>query len=183
MKKLVVMAMICCCSCGTTNKNIEFVILRDVPINPKITVMPSNNTVAEYRFANRIEEIIIGYGVSVVVKPIIKEIETKKGAAAGQVEKTSDTVMESETYIYEKYVTLDDINADYIVFSNLNEKRIKIIKTDSREVLTSFKFSIRPKSSLFGYTEEEGMEQIRQNIHDALIGIGIQIREEQEEEQ
>ena len=181
MKKLVMIAMIFCCSCGTATK-IDFVILRDVPINPKITVMPANYTEAEYRFANRIEEIIIGYGVSVVAKPIRKEIETKKGAAAGQVEELSDTVMESENYIYEKYVTLDEINADYIMFSNIREKRIKIIKTDTREVLASFNFETKPKSSLFGHTEEEEKEQLRQCIHDALTGIGIQIREEQDGE-
>ncbi|MCK4359671.1 MAG: hypothetical protein KAW92_13215 [Candidatus Cloacimonetes bacterium] len=144
--------------CGPTS----FVVLRDVPLNPSMVVVPVNPLAYQVEFANDIEEIIIGSGVRVLQRPTTKEITVTKEA-----EKVDIQMLQSgkaEMSMVERFYAFDEITADYIVITNSYSNQVRIIKNDTQEVLASFKTSREPAN-------------LKIKIKNALRGIGLVIRE------
>lgn len=144
--------------CGTTS----FVVLRDVPLNPSMVVVPVNPLAYQVKFANEIEEIIIGSGVRVLQRPTTKEITVTKEAEKVEIQMLKGG--KAEMSMVERFYAFDEITADYIVITNAYSNQLRIIKNDTQEVLASFKTSRDP-------------ETLKIEIKNALRGIGLAIRE------
>ncbi len=50
--------------------------------------------------------------------------------------------------IVEKYYTLDESTADYLIFTESGSKRIKIVKRTARQVIATFTIAIADKAVL-----------------------------------
>ena len=108
----------------------QFVVVRDVPVDPSFVVIPGNDYLYEVTYANKIERILIGSGVKVVLRPATKEIKTEQ--AIQQVENEQASVKT----LTERYFMLDEIKADYIVQTYQTSKQVKISKKETGEILT-----------------------------------------------
>lgn len=120
--------------CGSTH----FIILRDVPLSPTFVVLPANAFLSEVTYANRVENILISSGVSVVSRPSFlptKHVKTER--VLEEDDKNTDSTTHTERYFeYEK------LNADYIVQTYATAGQIKITKRETQEILTIFTVSI-----------------------------------------
>ena len=144
--------------CGTTS----FVVLRNVPLSPSMVVVPVNPLAYQVEFANDIEEIIIGSGVSVLQRPTTKEITVTKEAEKVEIQMLKGG--KAEMSMVERFYAFNEITADYIVITNSYSNQVRIIKNDTQEVLASFKTSREP-------------EILKKTIKRSLIVIGLVIVE------
>jgi len=153
----------------------HFVVLRDAPLNPIFTVIPYNNFYEQVNYANKIEESLIELGVKIVTRPTVKEIIKRQKTEAGQkVVDVNELLMSGKTaeaIVIESYFSYDEFNADYIIFSDVLSKRVKIIKKDTREILATFKIEV-------GTTSTEIKEYcFKKILYDALKSLGINVNE------
>lgn len=144
--------------CGPTS----FVVLRDVPERPSMVVIPVNPFAYQVKFANEIEEIIIGSGVRVFQRPTTKEIIFTKEAEKVDIQMLQRG--KAEMSMVERFYAFDEITADYILITNAYSNQVRIIKNDTQEVLASFTTSREP-------------EIFKKTIKRSLIVIGLVIVE------
>lgn len=128
------------CGCETTT---VYLVRRDVPENPAVSVFPANyftsfvysaRSDAEIKYANQIEFAVIEAGVKLIQRPGIKTIKTIKGAAKGRGE---EDVEVAAMTIEEYYTETTGPKPDYIILTYLLENRIRILKRETGEVLYS----------------------------------------------
>lgn len=72
----------------------------------------------------------------------------------------------------ENYVTYDETDADYLIFVEESQKRIKIVKKDSKEILATFLIFINKNE-----TEEQRAYTFIKTIHDSLETLGFKVKE------
>ena len=125
----------------------QFVVLRDVPKSPSFVVIPANDYLLQVAFAHRIEEAIISAGVKVVMfsqatKEVTKEIAVKGGIKA--IEGDQAAQKSGAGKLIERYVELENINADYIVYTYVESGQIRIMKNQTSEILTVLTVPIAP---------------------------------------
>lgn len=152
----------------------RFFILRNVPESPSFVVIPANNYLSQVMFANEIEEAIISAGVKVVMfsqatKEVTKEVTV--GAGLQAIEGDQAARKSGTGKLTEKSVELSEgVTADYIVYTYANSKQIRIIKRQTREILTVLNLSenlYREKENKIAYR--------RKLVVDALVSMGIPI--------
>lgn len=140
----------------------SFIVLRDVPANPTFAVLSDN-----YDFGNRMEQVIIEFGVKLFVPPSSKFTETKQTAKNESKESTENSI---------KQTSFDLItNADYVLTVDSlgrNSYRIKIIKMKDREILSNFIFTENTTS------QKKGLEEInfKATFYDAFNKMGLKVR-------
>lgn len=139
-----------------------FVVLRDVPDNPSFVVLPANDYLYQVEFANKIESYLLSSGVKVVTRPATKEVQATKQAA--QVDAQSSQAAGSQATFTERYVALEESNADYIVQTYADSKQIKVIRKATKEILITFQ--------LKRFEEQKEVQIVRS----ALQSIGINVR-------
>ncbi len=148
----------------------RFFILRNVPESPSFVVIPANDYLSQVMFANEIEEAIISVGVKVVMRPATKNVtkEVAVGAEIQAIEGNQAAQKSGAGKLTERYVEFEDINADYIVYTYASSKQIRIIKRQTREILTVLNLS----ENL--YIEKENKIAYRRKlVADALVSMGI----------
>ncbi len=119
----------------------RFIVLRNVPQSPTFTVIPANNSLYQIEYANMVEGALLGTGVSVLSRPTIKQVTTKRqlGESSLSDEELNqiDRDVERATLI-EKYRAYDGIMPDYLIATYAENERGRIEKTATDEVLASF---------------------------------------------
>ena len=156
------------CGCATTT---VYLVKRDVPENPSISVFPANYFTsfiysirpdAEIKYANEIEFAVIEAGVKIVQRPGIKIVKTTKGAAKGRGEEDVEVAaMTMEEY----YAETTGPKPDYIILTYLLENRIRILKRETGEVLYS--------GCISEYNYITGERVYIKNIKEILLKLGI----------
>jgi len=76
MKFLVILSLVLFLSACSS---VQYVVKREVPINPSVTVMTTYGTPDDLRYASELEETLINFGISVVSPPA--RINTKKSTS------------------------------------------------------------------------------------------------------
>jgi len=149
-------------SCANTT---SFVVLRDVPNNPSLTVLPANDYLSEVVFATNIESYIIQSGIRVLQRPGSKEVQTTKtvSQAGGQ----TNLAAESGATLTERYYSLDESKADYLIYTYASSRQIKIVKKETSEILSTF---ILPLGSGYIQNPEAGV------ILESLKSLGLPVR-------
>ena len=151
----------------------QFVVYRDVPDSPSFVVIPANDYMHEVLFANEIEEAIIACGVKVVQRPGAKRIRTEKsiGGLEGNQMRDPDasvtSVREADAKRVESYWEYESIDADYLVETYVNNRNVKILKKDTREVLTVFYAN--------DYMEGSIKLSWRYKVYETLRHMGVQV--------
>lgn len=137
-----------------------FIVQRDVPVSPTFAIL----SVSDY-FGNKMEQLLIEYGIKVFVSPRTKLTETSQKDSKENIEQsirqTSFDLITNADYV----LTIDSIAR--------NTYRIKIIKMKDREILTNFEFSENPAS------QKPGLEEIRfkATFYDAFKKMGLKVRD------
>ena len=142
-----------------------FIVLRDVPNNPSFTVIPVNDYLYQIEFATKIEEYLIQAGVKVVRHPASKAVETKKQLTQPESNVKQGAV--AEATMTERYYSLEDTDADYVVETYADSKQVKIVRKASREIISAFAL----QSAAKGATTTDA-----DVIHQALHSLGVQTR-------
>ena len=117
---------------GCSNPKTVFVVLRDVPESPSFVVIPANDYLVQVDFANEIEADLIACGVKVVARPAMKEVQTTKQGA----QLDTQVGQAAGATLIEKYMALEETNADYFISAFADTRQIKIIKRPTREVIS-----------------------------------------------
>ena len=159
----------------------QFVILRNVPESPSFVVIPPNNYLDQVAFANEIEAAIISVGVKVVMRPatkdVTKEVAVEGGIAA--VEGSQAAHKSGEGRLIERYAAFEDIEADYIVNTYADSSQIRIMKRQTREILTvlnlSEKIIYRENENKISNRRRTKISNRRKLGADALVSMGIPI--------
>ena len=168
MKKIIIILIVIVFSQCTTKYIDRYIILRDIPDNPSFIVIPEfSYQHKQYekgkQIANFIEEIILKFGLRAIVPPIKKEITEKKEATAL---KTSDE--EARKTIIETY-SIYESKADYAIYINIKENRLKIIKLATKDILTTFDID----SFFYHYMNKDEITKI---MHKTLSSLGFKLR-------
>jgi hypothetical protein len=143
-----------------------FLVQRDVPSSPTFTVIPANDYLYQVDFATQIEGHLISCGVKVIVRPVSKEIETRKSAS--QTEAFQEKAGEKEATQIERYHAVDETSADYIIQSYAEANFVKIIRRTTGEVLAAFEFKTGSRDP-FSTTSSK-------TICEALTNLGIKTK-------
>ena len=150
----------------------HFIVYRDVPESPSLVVIPANDYMQEVFFANEIEEAIISCGVKVVKRPSTKRIRTEKSIGGLEGNRVRDpdasltSVREADAKRVESYWEYESIDADYLVETYVGKRNVKILKRDTREVLTVFYAN--------DYVEEGARFSWRHKVCQTLKHMGVQ---------
>jgi len=147
MKRLLPLAFALLLFTGCVTSN-NFVVLRDVPPNPSFSVISATDYWGQHDFANQVEEALVNLGVAVITPPASKEVLTRKGVSIDGMGKGLVGSRVSDSMIVEKYYTLDESTADYLIFTESGSKRIKIVKRTARQVIATFTIAIADKAVL-----------------------------------
>ena len=150
----------------------RFFILRNVPDSPSFVVIPANDYLSQVMFANEIEEAIISVGVKVVMRPATKNVTKEVAVEAGiqAIEGNQAAQKVGVGKLTERYVEFEDINADYIVYTYASSKQIRIIKKQTREILTVLNLS----ENLY-IDQANKITYRRKLVVDALVSMGVPI--------
>ncbi len=162
----------------------EYVVMRDVPMNPSITVIPYNFYYEQVNFSHEIEEALLENGVRTLhFNMATKQITKQKGAGlqeegvisgiganVSNLLKSGKAVTEEITI--ESYLEYADIKAPYLIHSNMLNGRVRIVHKDSLEVLASHELS-----SAFMMGSRERQYYLRKALHDMLEALGFQVRD------
>ena len=152
----------------------QFIVYRDVPESPSLVVIPANDYMHEVLFANEIEEAIIACGVKVIQRPSAKRITTEKsiggleGNRVRDPNASSTSVREADAKRVESYWEYETIDADYFVETYVDNRNVKILKKNTREVLAVFYAK--------GYKKGPVRLTWRHKVHETLEHMGIPIR-------
>ncbi len=151
--------------CAPKPAVVRYAILRNVPERPSFVVIPAIRTDSQLKFADKVEVAILASGVKVVTRPGTKAVTETRGLNKSQSD--SAAMNAAGTSVTENYTTFD-VKADYIVSTDDQTKRIKIIQKDSDEILTSI--------VLLGPWDSD----LESAVRGALKAIGIRVREERQ---
>jgi len=154
-------------SCETTTKNI-FIVQRDVPENPSITVVSYGGEVQ----ADFMEETLIQLGIKIMrlgASKVITEKTDTQGTASG-VAPEKLLFMRGGQTIEERYV-VREVKSDYLFVIDGNTNRLKIIKVSNEEIISS---SVLPFNSFSLKLMDKIKEwEYKNYIHDLLISLGM----------
>jgi hypothetical protein len=162
-ERLFGIALVSCILSVVACSKTQFVVLRNVPESPSVTVIPANDYLREVEFANNVEEAIIGAGVKVVMRPSTKEVTTEK-----EVQETEGN-RAAEAKLTERYFAWEDVQADYIVQTYVTSRQMKITKKQTREVLAVL---VVPTY----HASQEWREKV---LYDALAKMGFPVAKKQ----
>lgn len=183
MKKKLLVLFIFILTLGCGQRIItKFVVQRDTPQNPIFTVIPFHSVMAknEYYnqivFSHRIEEVLVKLGVKTVNVPAVKSVSKtiKEGSEATEVneEKLFSSGKKAEETLVEVFFAYEESSADFIIFTNVFNGRVRIVNKNSKEVVATFQITIG--STVSKIEKEYLFEKI---IHDALNALGIQVKD------
>ena len=106
---------------------------RDIPPDPSFTVIPRNDYSVETNFARDVEEYLMHIGVRLVRRPAFKSVETSKQLSQAELDSQKAGAASASTT--ERYYSLEETPADYIVETASEKQTIKIFRKSTREVL------------------------------------------------
>ena len=112
-----------------------FVVLRGVPANPSITVIPANENISEVEFATTVESYILAARVRVLQRPGAKEPQPSNNISSSENQADHEPVTEQVTT--ERYFPLAEAKSDYIMFTYATNRQIKLVRKTTGEVLSS----------------------------------------------
>lgn len=166
---LILLALI---GCAVPVDTIHYVVLRDVPEKPSFVVLPAYLTPGQFEYADKIEVSLIKAGVKVVTRPPQKAVVTQKGIGAAEAQPPTEipSVKQAGATMTESYYSYTDIIADYVVVGDEDSKRLKIIKHETQELLTSLE--LKPGR---GFATDDFRDK---TISDALKALGIKVKEQ-----
>lgn len=117
-----------------THHETTFVVQRDTPQNPSFTVLPANHSYAQVEFANTIESCLIAAGVKVIQRPATKSVQTEEIKTKNKT--TSEPAMEGKGIaVTQTFRAYEKTNADYYIETNAIAQQMRVVKTDTQEVL------------------------------------------------
>jgi hypothetical protein len=154
-----------------------FIVRRDVPDTPSVVVVPSSWSRNDLEYADKIEEIVIGFGLKVVQRPSTRIITETKGAVGTTGGETVNGV--GTKTLKEEYVAYQETGANYLLLTDENSSRFKLILINTHELLASVKVGrYEPCGNAFS---EEGeslgfSEQLQYCLYKALEGAGLPVR-------
>jgi len=132
----------------------QFVVLRSVPDNPSITVVPANENLKEVEFATSVESYVLSAKIRVVQRPASKD--------ALYTKKASPTESSTEEVMTERYFPLEEAKSDYIIFTFASNRQIKLVKKTTGEVLSSVSLATG-----LGKDQQSESEIVIQNLRSA----------------
>jgi hypothetical protein len=163
----------------TTYEPIAFVVKRDVPKEPNVTVISNRGIVSGI-----VEEALIEIGVSVLSPPGQKKFEEKlsEAKASGKAEENSEDskgsiegeISSGERVVIESYYGLD-FNSDYVVFVDEYNKRIKVEKVDTKELLSTFKYKFEPEEESLVDDSEMETFKFKYSIYNLVTSLGLSL--------
>lgn len=138
---LLIPIVLSACASYTPSTPDYFLVLRDVPESPSFVVIPFNSYLEQVEYANRIEESLIKAGAVVQQRPHVRDIVEEKQMGAGTAAATNDEVnaQSGELKTTEAYSVYDGVTADYVVYTEKNERRIRVERRTSNELVSVFK--------------------------------------------
>jgi len=143
-----------------------FIVRRDVPENPSFVVIPVSWHEDDIEYADTFEETLIKFGLKVVNRPSIRNVTETKGVVSNIGTETKGVVSNTGTEtkgvvsnigteqtgsktMREEYLSYEATGAHYVILTNVNSKRAKIVNIKTREILSTSKFYV----GNFGFIE------------------------------
>jgi len=168
--------------CVTTgNTYVPPTICHEVPPSPSFVVIPFNNYQIQILSAEYIEKALIALGIRVKQPPGIRHVETKtkadqsksmlseNGNRVGTGTMVSSGAIQASTMRIERYSTMGDIDADYVITSNgkyyyyegapsIENISVRIIKRETNEIVSVF---------------ETYPDYVKYELYDVLNAMGV----------
>jgi hypothetical protein len=170
MNKLIFSLMALLFFAGCSDARREFVIYRDIPASPSITVIPLRPyDDHDLRTCNTVEAALIKMGISVLNKPAPhEEVITKDGASAATKTTESQTRVDGKGItIEQRFSRIVDVRSTFVILVDAKEETLKTIRVSEQEVV-----------SILNYTNGDGNAFMRmvksgdkENSEDALRSL------------
>jgi len=139
-----------------------FVVSRDVPVSPTFVVVPATDYLDDINNAGEYESYLLAVGIRVVQLPGERTTVSVQDDAVAHREPQDATG--SRKITAEIYRRVGDLEADYIVVTDVEFHRVKIVRRSDGEILTSY-------VAFGGQTDDT-----RSAFNEALTALGIPIR-------
>lgn len=129
------------------------VVVRDVPAVQSFVVLPANESAVQTQFAEKLEALLLEFGLRVFRRPAMKHVEETREDSAVPVDGAADVAVASRTKT-ESFYEFDAITAEYVLFAFQQvggPGRIEIVRRSDRELLAAFTTS---RGVLTGQTKD-----------------------------
>ena len=162
MKKIILACVLLFFSCffSSCASRAYFVVLRGVPANPSITVIPANENLTEVEFATTVESYVLAARVRVLQRPGAKDGQPSKNISQAENRAAREPVTEQVTT--ERYFPLANAKSDYLLFTYATNRQIKLVKKTTGEVLSSVTLA-----GALGKDQQSESETVYQNLRSA----------------
>ena len=156
-------------------------VLRDVPTSPTFVVIPSSFYYHQVAFANDVEGAILAAGAAVLDRSgrdthvaVETTTGTEEGATQSRVTRADEArwiaAAGAEARQIESYTRfLLDVETDYGAVTYATERRIRIIRRSTLEVVASFRV---PSSGALGLSQNAFDDAVA----DVLEALGLSVR-------
>lgn len=115
----------------------QFVVLRDVPENPSIVVVPNGYSSSQIELADKTEEMLMKFRIKVVQRPTLRRVTETKGAAKSTGGDEGSAV--GSKGMTEEYFAYEETGADFLLLTDENTDRAKLVNIKTKEILASVK--------------------------------------------
>lgn len=141
----------------------NFVVSRDVPAQPSFIVVPASTYPDQIEYADRFEGYLLAAGIRVLVTPAVRENLTIKEGS--QMHAEDNVLSEARSVVFEWSDAVKS-SATYILSTDSEFSRVKIIRRDGGEILASFQLKT--------FTMKAGEEERR--FREALVALGLHLK-------
>ncbi|MBX2992129.1 MAG: hypothetical protein KF749_13315 [Bacteroidetes bacterium] len=115
----------------------QFAVSRDVPENPSVVVVPNGYSSDEVELADKVEEMLMSFKIRIVQRPSLRRVTETKGAAKTAGGDEGSAV--GSKGMTEEYFAYEETGADYLLLTDENTDRAKLVKIKTREIVASSK--------------------------------------------
>ena len=162
------------------SRNVEYVVWKDVPNDPSITVIPE--TISDIAYSRKIEKDLIRIGQRVLAAPPAKNLartesmgETKGGLKAkiddGEYQgKVNNDDNRNE--ITETYYNVAELKSTHVMYVNYRNKQLRFVENAGQQVL-----GIIEVTESSGLLRGEADDNRQKSIAELLRELGFAIRE------
>lgn len=168
MKQLLILLIISASVFSCTKQ--RFIVLDNVPDTPSFVVIPANNSMYQTEYANSVESGLLGTGVSVLDAPPRKSVTVRRQSDSSTDADEEDTGSQPREIVEDYETMYGETKADYIIRTFADSERARIIRKETREVISSF--SVRRKTT--GNGKRESHTDV---IKEALRSMDIDVNE------
>ena len=163
---------------GCSEPRREYVVYRDIPADPSITVLPSRTyNIEDQRATAIVEERMVEHGIHVINRPPAHDLVVTKGAgdASAEVQDKKSAAKAKGEAIEQHFDGVLDLKSTFAFLVNAGTEKIRVVRVDSQQVVGIIDYNSVKGNAWVRATSNR--EEVNSNsLIDLLTSLGFKVK-------